>query len=253
MEVGKRNSQSLSKSISPKKDTLFIAGTDTEVGKTFVSILIIKGMKKFNVNVIPYKPVETGMSKFKDSDSFKLSSATGGLVNGDEINIYRFREPVAPSLAERMHSVKISLMEILNRAKDLKCRGDILLIEGAGGILSPLSSFEWSDVIKELRACVILVIGNKLGCINHSALTERYLFSKRIHLLGWIMNNPEKKSSLAQRENLNLLKQTLKSNFIAEIPYNPRPYPVIEKKLAERILYIAGNLLKHSRSSGMKG
>lgn len=244
--------QNSSKSTFPDKEILFITGTDTGVGKTYLSIIIIKGMKRMNINVIPYKPVETGVKNLKESDSFKLAQATEGVVNNEEINIYRFKEAITPSLACKMHSVKITLKEIVERAEKLKQKGDILLIEGAGGILSPLSSFGWSEVIKELGAKVIMVVGNKLGCINHSALTEKYLLSQGITHIGWIMNNPQRKTSLAQKKNLEVLKETLESNFIAEVPFMRNYSPAFAEKLAKKILNFTGTLLKHSSPSDIK-
>lgn len=230
--------RNLSRKNSPEKKIFFIFGTDTGIGKTKICEILIKGFKELGIKAIPFKPVETGHSRNdKNSDSYKLSEASS-LLSPEEISPFFFKRPLAPVLASEMEGKKIKKEEIVSAIKEMTEKGDLLLVEGAGGILSPISyEFDWLDIVRDLKGNVLIVIGNRLGAINHALLTENAIIQRKIKIAGWILNNPSKKRNLAQKTNLFLLKKFMKSSFIGEVPYFKKsPNKNFCREIAEKLI-----------------
>lgn len=205
---------------------MFITGTDTGVGKTFVASLIVKALKENSINVGVMKPVETGCpqknSVLKPHDALLLKKTAQVDDDMDIINPYRFKEPFAPSVAARKTGRQIKLSKIENCYKKLASRHDFMLVEGAGGLLTPLNSKETIlDLIKFLGLPVIIVAASKLGTINHTLLTIRCARQSGIRIISIIFNNPckQKKSFLM---NMEEVKRFTDVPVIGEIPFAKR-------------------------------
>src|SRR5277367_1861622 len=152
------------------KQTLFITGTDTGVGKTVLTALLVEFMRERGpaCGTAALKPICSG----NRADARALRTAMDGALKLDEINPWHFRVPIAPLLAARKENRCVKLSQMLAHTRAMQKRFDVLLVEGAGGLLSPLGeNFNSRDLILALRAIPIIVAQNKIGVVNHILLT----------------------------------------------------------------------------------
>jgi dethiobiotin synthetase len=152
------------------KQTLFITGTDTGAGKTVLTALLTRCLRERGParGTAALKPVCSGGRE----DAREIFTALDGALTLDEINPWHFQAPVAPLLAARKENRRVKLPQVLAHARAMQKRFDVLLVEGAGGLLSPLGeNFNSRDLILALRAIPIIVAQNKLGVVNHVLLT----------------------------------------------------------------------------------
>jgi dethiobiotin synthetase len=197
-----------------KPSTLFVTGTDTGVGKTVLTALLAQFFLNHGVNVAALKPVCSGGR----GDARKIYAAMNGVLPLDEINPWHFRAPIAPLLAARRESKDIKLSQVVAHLRAMQKRFDVLLVEGAGGLLSPLGEgFNSRDLILALRATPIIVAPNKLGVISHILLTLEAL-PKNLRKEARIIFTPTGKSDLATASNAELLRQFLVSQKISSLP-----------------------------------
>jgi dethiobiotin synthetase len=197
----------------------FITGTDTDCGKTYVTAKLVD----YFANAAALKPVASGCMVIKNqlvsTDAQQLQQ--NSLLSLDVINPWRFKLPVSPHIASKEEGICLSIKEIADYCMDLSLPGvESLFIEGAGGLMVPLNEKEtWIDFLKYTDLPVILVVGLKLGCINHALLTEQALIANKIKCVGWIANclDPE---MLALSENISTLKSMLKLPLLATLSYS---------------------------------
>lgn len=150
------------------KKIIFITGTDTGVGKTVMTAMLLHFLREKGVSALAMKPFCSGGL----GDVRLLQSLQNGLISNEEMNPFYFKTPVAPWVAARAEGRKVSLQETLAKVQALTMKCDYLLIEGAGGLLSPLGEgFTALDLIRKLKCEVIVVTKNKLGVINQARLT----------------------------------------------------------------------------------
>jgi len=164
---------------------IFITGIGTDVGKTLVAAIVAEAL-----GADYWKPVQAGVEEGTDTELIKQLLTNTNSVVHDEL--YKLNTPASPHIAARKDSVTIDAKEILHTAKSImeSIKPKQLLIEGAGGLLVPLTDgLMVADLILQLNATVILVSRNYLGSINHSLLTAAYCKSKGIDVLGWIFND----------------------------------------------------------------
>jgi len=154
--------------VAALKPTFFITGTDTGVGKTVLTALLARCLHERGVNVAALKPVCAGGR----GDARALHAAMNGALTPNEINPWHFRAPVAPLLAARRDRKRVTLTDVLAHVHAMQKRFDVLLVEGAGGLLSPLGeNFDSRDLLTALRATPIVVCPNQLGAVNRVLLT----------------------------------------------------------------------------------
>ena len=165
----------------------FILGTDTDIGKTYISSLLYKELKNYGCTY--YKPVQSG-SKNSISPDVDFLCKFNGIEYENSMCGYNFEYEVSPHLAAEKSDIKIEKNSILNRIEKLKQESKFSLIEGAGGIYVPLIRGEYYnfDLIKDAELPVILVCSTKVGTINHTLLTIEFLKQKKIKLYGVIFN-----------------------------------------------------------------
>src|SRR5271155_3866852 len=150
-----------------KQMIFFITGTDTGVGKTVLTVLLARFLRKRGVNAAALKPICSGSR----GDARALYAAMSGTLTLDEINPWYFRAPVAPLLAARRKDKRVKLSQVLAHVRAMQKRFDALLIEGAGGLLSPLGeNFNSRNLITALRATPVAVCPNRLGAVNQVLL-----------------------------------------------------------------------------------
>jgi|TARA_B100000959_G_C14813613_1_gene554861 dethiobiotin synthetase len=192
---------------------VFVTGTNTGAGKTILTALLLAHLRSNGIQALAMKPVETGGR----GDARLLHALQYSEVALDEVNPFWFRESLAPSIAARRSGQRLIKKEILRHVCSLRRRCDLLLIEGAGGLLSPLAK-NWSglDLIKAMKAEVVVAACNELGVINQARLTLDRICVEKItpHALVLMGGN----SSKVCRENAVELGKMHKKVPIHEIP-----------------------------------
>ncbi len=204
----------------------FITGTDTGVGKTFIACAIAGALKDQGIDVGVMKPVETGCAErgggLVPIDALALKEAAGATDPIDEINPYRLAAPLAPNVAARNIGSEIDLTVIKERYGDLSTRHELILVEGAGGLLAPLTDSEtMADLAVKLGLPLIIVAPSRLGCINHTLLTLRAAEQAGIPVLGIILNHPTPSDTadLSAEYNLGEIKRLAGVPVLGEVPY----------------------------------
>jgi dethiobiotin synthetase len=185
------------------KQTLFITGTDTGVGKTVLTVLLTQFLRERGVKAAALKPICSGSRH----DARKIFAAMNGALTLDEINPWHFRAPIAPLLAARKENKRVNLPQVLTHARTMQKRFDVLLIEGAGGLLSPLGeNFDSCDLILALRATPIIVAQNKLGAVNQILLTLEAL-PKNLRAKACVVLMSQPKPDASAKANAKLLAE----------------------------------------------
>lgn len=193
--------------------TFFITGTDTEVGKTHVACQLIEQYVSQGQKVIGMKPVAAGCvlvnSVWINEDVQRLTEASNVDAPLTLVNPYCFNEPIAPHLAAEKAGVTIEIDAIVKAFKQLQTMADVVIVEGAGGFLVPLNeSQDMADLAAALDIPIVLVVGLKLGCINHSLLTVEAIKARGLSLHGWVANHIDPEMDM-QKENIQTISKQL--------------------------------------------
>ncbi|MEJ0088236.1 MAG: dethiobiotin synthase [Limisphaerales bacterium] len=197
------------------KQTLFITGTDTGVGKTVLTALLTGFLRESGVNAAALKPICSGGR----DDARTLHAAMNGALTLDEINPWHFRAAIAPSHAAKLESKSVSLAEVVAHSRALQKRFDVLFVEGAGGLLSPLGeNFDSRDLMVALRAMPIIVAQNKLGTLNHILLTLEAL-PKNLRAKAHIVLMSPPKPDASTKTNAILLADYFDAGRIVTLPW----------------------------------
>ena len=184
----------------------FIAGTDTEVGKTYVTCLICKYFKSKGYKVGALKPVESGVKYLDNPDYKRIAKASGD----KEKRLYTLSEPLAPYIAAKIDNVVIEKEKILNfyNTDIMKKTYDYYFIEGAGGLFVPLNdNLLYIDLIKEFNSNVILIARTNLGTVNHTLLSIEALEKRDIKIKGIILNEVFKTDRKMIEDNKNMIEK----------------------------------------------
>jgi dethiobiotin synthetase len=169
---------------------LFVTGTDTGVGKTFVACALAHALRSAGRQVGVVKPVETGVEA-EPEDALALAAAADDRAPLDEICPYRLRAPLAPSVAAAREGVTIDVERIVALIERRARTVDVLIVEGAGGILVPIApTVTYLDLAGRLRLRTLIVAANRLGTVNHCALTARAALAAGIDVVGFVLSQP---------------------------------------------------------------
>lgn len=191
-----------------------MTGTDTGVGKTVLTVLLVKFLRESGVNAAALKPICSGGR----TDARKIFEAMNKALSLDEINPWHFHAAIAPLMAARAEKRKVKLSQVLAHVRALQRRFDILLIEGAGGLLSPLGEgFDSRDLIVALRATPIIVAQNKLGTMNQVLLTLEALPKNLRAKSRVVLVSPEKPDA-STKTNAKLLAEFFDPEKISLLP-----------------------------------
>jgi len=202
------------------KQGYFITGTDTGVGKTTVSCALLHAFAAQGNKVAGMKPIAAGSENGKWLDVEQLLAASNINVTRQHINPYAFDSPVSPHLAAQQAGVEIDLTVIHQAYQKLSSKADIVIVEGAGGVLVPVNQRQTgADLAKLLNLPVILVAGMRLGCLNHALLTAQAIRAAGLTLAGWVANciDPQ---MLFLAENIATLEQRLGCSLIGVVPFD---------------------------------
>jgi dethiobiotin synthetase len=208
---------------------LFITGTDTGVGKTLATAALLHALAALGERALAMKPVAAG-AELRDGvwvneDVALLRAAAEADVPADQINPYLFREAIAPHIAAERKGVRIELPRIVAAFEALAGRTDWVLVEGAGGFLVPLGpQRDMADLAMALGLPVVLVVGMRLGCLNHALLSAEAIQRRGLSLAGWVANRIDPDMA-AYAENLASLAERLSAPLLAEFPRWSAPDP----------------------------
>lgn len=178
---------------SPLGQSLFVTGTDTGVGKTWVSCALLDAARRAGRTACAYKPVASGAiwrdGELVNEDAEQLAAAATPPLTPAEINPYVYEPPIAPHLAAEDLGARIDPMKLDWAYAGLVQRYSLVLVEGAGGWRVPLGpGYDFADWVSAHRWPVLLVVGMRLGCINHALLSAESILARRTPALGWVAN-----------------------------------------------------------------
>jgi dethiobiotin synthetase len=182
---------------------LFVTATDTGVGKTEVACALIANARAAGLDAVGMKPAQSGDVPGEPSDAERLRAAAGGVEPLEAICPYRFAAPLAPAVAARVEGREVSLARVLEAARALAARHAALVVEGAGGLLVPLTEREtYADLAVALGLPVLVVARAGLGTVNHTALTVEALRVRGLTCAGIVIGSWPAEPDLAERCNL---------------------------------------------------
>jgi dethiobiotin synthetase len=203
--------------------TYFITGTDTNVGKTRVTAALLAAARDAGLKAAGMKPVAAGAEmrdgRLRNEDALLIAAASGQETPYDELNPYCLIEPISPHIAADRANIRIDIDKIVEIARRMALAHELLLIESAGGWYTPLGTEEsMADLAKAIAAPVVLVVGLRIGCLNHARLTLEAIEWSGCHFAGWIASGVDPGFAAAE-ENLAALAQQLGAPPLGVLPF----------------------------------
>lgn len=208
---------------------VFVTGTDTDCGKTEISVALLERLQQLGLKALGMKPVASGCKHthegLRNQDALRLMAYGGEEVPYHLVNPYAFEPSIAPHIAAGQAGREIELQPIRECAERLAARSDFLLIEGVGGWRVPLGAvLSVSDLPRALGLPVVLVVGVRLGCINHSLLTVESIRATGASLAGWVANEIDPDMQVRD-ENLATLAALIDAPCLGVVPWMTSPDP----------------------------
>lgn len=210
-------------------DRLFVTGTDTGVGKTVASAALLHAFRARGLRAVGMKPVASGCTPtadgWRNDDALALQAASDPVPPYDDLNPYALPAPLAPEIAAREAGVDVQLGVLVSAFERLHPLADRVLVEGVGGWAAPLTAtLDQRHLVEELRLPVVLVVGMRLGCINHARLSARAIQDDGARLVGWIANEVDPEME-RRDENFALLSARLPVPCWGRLPHAPLASP----------------------------
>lgn len=205
----------------------FVTGTDTGVGKTLAAAALLHALRRRHARVVGMKPVAAGAIRvgatWASEDALALRAASSIAVPPELDNPVLLPEPMSPHLAAARAGVRIDIRQIVHCYRQLAERADAVVVEGAGGFHVPLGDNETgADLALALALPVVLVVGLRLGCLNHALLTAEAIRARGLPLVGWICNRIDA-AMLAPDDNIAWLRARLQAPLLADIAFGDPP------------------------------
>ena len=202
----------------------FITGTDTDVGKTVVATALLKHFNNKGLSTVGFKPIAAGCelssSGLQNADALNLWRNSSVQLTYEQVNPFAFEPPIAPHIAAKLVGQSITVSQLSKAYQPIKAQNsDVIIVEGAGGWCLPINDqeflYQW---VEREQLAVILVVGVKLGCLNHALLTQAFILSQGLNIKGWVANivAPE---TLHIDENIATLKQQISAPLLATLPF----------------------------------
>ena len=208
---------------------LFVTGTDTGVGKTLISAALLHALARRHARVVGMKPVAAGLVQhggaWVSEDVLMLRAASTVRVPPELDNPVALPEPLSPHLAAAHAGRPVDVAELLAAQRALQALADVVLVEGAGGWRVPLNQNETlADLARAMAAPVVLVVGLRLGCLNHALLTAEAIRADGLTLAGWVANSVDPHMA-CRDENIESLRQRLQAPLLGVVPWLQAPDP----------------------------
>jgi dethiobiotin synthetase len=197
--------------------SLFVTGTDTEIGKTLVSAALLRDFARAGLRAAGMKPIAAGAFEvdgvWHNEDADQLDAASSVLLPPTLRTPYLLKAPAAPHIVAALENVRLDIGHIVDcHAQALKL-ADIVVVEGVGGFRVPLTdTHDTADLALALNLPVVLVVGMRLGCISHALLTAEAIAARGLHLAGWVANRVDPDMSFAD-ENIAAIRDRLKRQY----------------------------------------
>lgn len=220
----------------------FITGTDTEIGKTFVTAALLRAFGEEGLRTLGMKPIAAGAELidgvWHNEDVDQLIDAANVIAPQEIVVPYLMQTPAAPHIVAQLENVQIDLQQIAACYQEARELVDVVLVEGVGGYVVPLNdTVSTVDMAQALNLPVILVVGMRLGCINHALLTAQAIQTSGLSLAGWVANTVDAEMKFFE-ENVQALKQRLPTPCLGVIPR------LAQSQIATAYRYLDLNLLK---------
>jgi dethiobiotin synthetase len=205
------------------KFACFVTGTDTGVGKTLISAALLHGLSQAGLKTAGMKPLAAGAEMreggLHNDDVSQLEAAANLSLPRDWVVPYLLREPAAPHIAAALEHAAIDPQRLLDAYAHIAAQAEAVVVEGVGGFRVPLTdTFDTADLAEKLQLDVILVVGLRLGCLNHALLTAEAIAVRGLKLAGWVANQIDP-AMLHQQENIDALCQRLPAPLLGVVPH----------------------------------
>ncbi len=213
---------------TPQGAAWFVTGTDTGVGKSLVACALMWHLRARYARIAGMKPVAAGTvrgpsGQWSNEDVLALQAAASVDLPQSLVNPYLLHAPVSPHIAAQREGVSIALEAITKACSSLREMSDALVVEGAGGFRVPLSAtLDGADLALALGLPVILVVGLRLGCLNHAMLTAESIAARGLRLVGWVANHLDPEMP-EQQANMDWLQARLNVPCLADLPHSDTP------------------------------
>jgi dethiobiotin synthetase len=207
----------------------FVTGTDTGAGKTFASTVLLHAFRQRGLRAVGMKPIASGSEAtpegLRNEDALALQAASEPRPDYALVNPWALREPTAPEIAARLDGVEVTLPPIEAAFAALKAQADVVLVEGVGGFLAPVNAcIDQCDLPRVLGLPVLVVVGLKLGCINHARMTLEAVMARGFEVLGWVASDVEP-TMLFPDDYFEALKIALPAPCLGRLPHAPGADP----------------------------
>lgn len=220
-------------SASTRQHGYFVTGTDTEIGKTFISCAMLHALGRDGRRVAAMKPIaagavviqEAGGEVWHNEDADQLAAAANVALSQDLAVPYLLQQPAAPHISAKLMRVEMEIAHILNCYAKVATLADSVIVEGVGGFRVPISDREdTADLARQLGLPVIMVVGLRLGCISHALLTAEGIAAQGLTLAGWVANTVDPGMAFAS-DNVEALQVRLPAPLLGCVPRLAAPLP----------------------------
>ena len=216
---------------------LFVTGTGTDIGKTYVSAAIARELTSKNLSLAYYKAAVSGADSIEESDAGYVRDAANIRQDTDTLLSYLYKKPLSPHLAARGENKFASLEHIKSAFDSLKSKYDYVLSEGAGGIICPVvyekdTKIMYLDILKTLNLPCVIVADAGLGTINHTVLTINYLQDHKVNIKGVILNKFNK-DRLMHQDNLKMIEEISAIRVIATLADGEKKLNLLDKNMED--------------------
>lgn len=210
-----------------KLRSFYVTGTDTGVGKSLASAALLHALRRHGLRAVGMKPVASGCQYtphgWRNEDALLLQAASAPRPEYADVNPYAFPLPLAPELAAGEAGIELGLTPIVHAHARLAAQADCVVVEGVGGWAAPLSAtLDQVDLVRALDLPVVLVVGLRLGCLNHARLTARAIAADGARLIGWIASDIDPAMARSD-DNFALLQQRMPAPCWGRLPFAACP------------------------------
>lgn len=221
----------------PSRGIVFVTGTDTGVGKTWIGCGLVRALRAAGRTVVVRKPAESGCESRQGvlypADAAALRSAAGSDEPLDRVCPVQLEEPLAPGIAAARAGVIVDPSRIAREIVERSSEADVVVVEGAGGLLVPLwDKYFYADLARDIGASLLVVVGARLGAINQALLTLEAASSRGLVVSGLVVNHADPREDTATRTLVASFRDLTTVPVLASVPYGHDPAPLLAGQIA---------------------